>query len=1237
MIGRNSLSNWLGVLLVAGATALPASAQVATGTVSGTVRDNQGGVIPGAMVTLTSERQGTKLAPSVTNSDGNYVIPNVAADTYTIDVTMDGFRSAKRTGVAVSPGDRVAVQPFTLDVGGKTETITVTAEAPLVQSQSGERSFTITTAAVQNLPIQNRTFSALAALAPGMSNTGGNNPARLGGGGSNNAMFDGIGIIDTGSNSIQLLMNMEAVGEVKVLTSSYQAEYGRSSGVQISAVTKSGTNRFRGALYDIERNSDWNSNSWFNVRTGAQKTISKEKDWGYAVGGPVGKPGHDNKLFFFFSQEWRPRTTGGQVTRFRVPTALERLGDFSQSRDNNGNLFPYIRDAATGLPCSATNTSGCFQDGGVVGKIPQSRLYGVGLNVLNYWPLPNDSDGYAATNSYNFKSIKPTVKSHGRQEALRGDYQVSPNLRVSGKLITQDNSTQPNNNDIRFGTGTTSLIPGFNDMTDWVPLMLQWSGSVNYNINPSTFVEASYGGFYNQIATTPLDDASNKDLVGLGGFPMLFPDADILDPRFYSSRILSSLAARGVAPPYFVNGRMRVPPSFNWGNRIANAPPNITDFGCCFTLNRVQNVNLSVTKIAGRHLARAGLYLDHSYKPQSAGVGATGSYRGTVNFTNDANNPLDSGFGFANAALGVFSSYQQANRFLEGNYVYNNVEWYVQDNWKVSSKLTLDYGLRFVHQSPQYDTYGFSSNFLEGLWDPSKAPQLFRPTCAPGVAAPCTGQNVRALNPITGEILGAGSSAVVGQIVPGSGLLTNGVFPAGTGQVAKENYTWPWLKLAPRFGYAYDLSGTQRFVLRGGAGIFYDRPDGNSMFGQITNPPASRSVTVNNGQLQALGNGLQVSAPPGLSLFQYDAGVPTSVQWNTGLQFTLPWASVVDVEYVGNHSYNLLANTDINAPDFGAAYLPQNQNTTLAASTIPGATALATNFYRPYRGFGAINRNMTVGYNNFHSLQTSWNRRFRDGFQFTLNYTLSRNKGTAGNNPVRIAHDANNTIVLRDDQDFNYQITGNDRTHVVKANFVWDLPDWKRTGALPAVVGAVVNDWQLSGIFTGGSGAPYTIGYSYPGIGNANLTGTPNYGARVVIVGDSGKGCSSDPTRQFNTSAFQGPQLGSLGKESGVNYMRGCPDHTFDFAIARNIRAGQNRQLQLRLELYNAFNTVIFNGRNTTINLAGLDTPSVGTNLPYDATGAVIPSRILPNSAGFGVATSAAGLRSMQVQIRFAF
>ena len=174
-----------------------------------------------------------------------------------------------------------------------------------------------------------------------------------------------------------------------MLTSGYQAEYGRSAGLQVTGVTKSGSNRFRGSVYDIRRDSDWNSTSWTDIRNGDPKPLSKQQDWGYTIGGPIGKPGGRNSWFFFYGHEFRPRETGGAINRFRVPTLLERQGDFSQTTDNNGALFNLVRDASTGLPCTAANTNGCFQGGGVLGRIPQNRLYGLGLNVLKQWPVPN--------------------------------------------------------------------------------------------------------------------------------------------------------------------------------------------------------------------------------------------------------------------------------------------------------------------------------------------------------------------------------------------------------------------------------------------------------------------------------------------------------------------------------------------------------------------------------------------------------------------------------------------------------------------------------------------------------------------------------------------------------------------------------------------------------------------------------------------------------------------------------
>ena len=226
------------------AASAPALAQVTTGTIAGTVKDVQGAVIPGATVQLVNDAQGTKSSAIVTSSAGDFVFPNISVGVYSIEVTLTGFKTLKRSGIVLGAGDRVQLGALIIEVGVVSETVEVRSASPMVQSQTGERSFTVQTSAVESLPISNRSFVQLASLAPGVAGTG-NNPARIGGGGANNVMMDGISTMDTGSNSVLLQMNVESIAEVKVLTSSYQAEYGRSSGLQITATTKSGTNRFR--------------------------------------------------------------------------------------------------------------------------------------------------------------------------------------------------------------------------------------------------------------------------------------------------------------------------------------------------------------------------------------------------------------------------------------------------------------------------------------------------------------------------------------------------------------------------------------------------------------------------------------------------------------------------------------------------------------------------------------------------------------------------------------------------------------------------------------------------------------------------------------------------------------------------------------------------------------------------------------------------------------------------------
>jgi hypothetical protein len=1204
--------------LLAIATA-PAGAQ-ATGTVAGSVRDAQGGVMPGATVTLVSQSRGTSIT-GVTNATGDFVVPNVPGDTYTVRISMSGFKTVERRDVAVSPGDRVVVGNIVIEVGGVAETVTVGAEAPMIQAQTGERSYTVTAESVQNLPINSRNWSALTGLTPGVVGS-----VRLGspGANNNNVMLDGVAIMDTGNNGQMLQTNVDAIAEIKILTSGYQAEYGRASGMQITAVTKSGSNQFHGSVYDLERNSDWNANSWTNVQNGDPKAVSKQRDWGYTIGGPAGRPGGANKLFFFYDHEYRPRESGGNIRRFRVPTVLERQGDFSQSTDNTGAPFTRIRDASTGLPCTPANTSGCFQADGVLGRIPQHRLYPIGLNILRLWPEPN-TQGL----NYNYENTAPTDKRLTQQPTVRVDYQASASLRVTAKYTGQLATVKP----------TVGTIPGFNDTLNKFPFIYQPSATVNYTLSPTLFIEGTYGFIQNQLGTPIISPASNRCNVGLCDIPLLFPDAGAVDSRYYNPTVLEAIGS-----PMYVGGRIMLPPTFSFGSRIANQPPSLI-YPAFLNKNRTHNVGVSATKLVGRHTLKAGFYWFNALKNENLGISGAIPFNGALNFGQDANNPFDTGFGYANAALGVFSEFSQQSKFVEGAYRYNNTEWYLQDNWRVNNRLTFDYGLRFTHQQPQHDSLLQASNFFLDRWNRSEAPLLYVPGCSLN-QSPCPSASRVAVHPVTGASLGPGTAVAIGTLVANSGNPVNGVVQAGQG-IAKENYTWPSTGVAPRIGAAYDLTGTQGMVIRGSFGVFYDRPEGNTTSNQIGNPPNSTATTVRWATLDSLQGGLRTQAPAQLVVFKYDSDLPTSLQWNAGIQMVLPWASSLDVSYVGTHGFNLMnpfnQPIDINGIDLGAAFLAQNQDPTLS-SAIPGQAALSTDLMRPYRGFGPILLQWGRFWTDFHSIQTSFNRRFRNGLQFGLNHTLTlRQAGTntlPSNAGVRLVHNADGTYADAPEWPRAEELLGENnglRRHVIRGNAVWDLPDLTRDSALMNVVGIIVNDWQLSGVLTAGSGTPYDIGYAYQNGGTSvNLTGTPNYAARIRIVGDTGRGCSDNQYAQFNVDAFAGPLPGSDGLESGRNYLTGCFDKTVDLAIQRNIRIGGGRQVQLRADVFNAFNTVVFSGRQSALQLVSPTDPRVVNN-QYNADGTLNQNRLQPRNAGFGAVNAAQAMRSVQLQIRFTF
>ncbi len=1244
--------------LFAGVLAMPASAQITTGTVTGTVVNSSGGVVPGATVVLVSQSQGTPLTPVITNAQGGYTVASLKADTYTVEVTMSGFKKTTRTGIAVSGGDRVVVPKLTLTIGGQQESVEVTAQAPVIQAASGERSSALESTQLQNLPMGSGTnpshgWTSLLATQPGINSSGGTT-RRVGGGGQDNVMLDGLSSLDTGCNCLMSGMNVpaEAIEEIKVVTSGYQAEYGRASGAQISAVTRGGTNRFHGSLYDYERNSNWNSNSWTNIHNGFSKAVSKQRDWGYVIGGPVGKPGGDNKLFFFYTQEFQPRKGGNQTSNLRLPTALERQGDFSQTLDANGQLISPIMDSTTGLP---------FADGGTVGKIPVSRLYGPGIALLNMYPMPNGTQ--AAGSSYNDTEVVPVQNNLSYTPVVRVDYQFSPTFRATWKIDAASARVIPGWN-VNGGDGQVLPRDNFTQTIQKFPLSFNTSGSINYSFSPTTFLEASYGINQNRLGNPAIGPMSNVNNIVCpqalsdqiqncngSSLPLLFPDAGVVSSKYYEYNALQQIGT-----PFFQDGRIEMPPRLQWGGSpyIGNVPPSLRYPGW-LNINRIQEASANLTKVMGSHTAKAGLYIEHAFKAQNTGGNA---FQGTLNFGVDANNPLDSGFPYANEALGIFNSYDQGSKFIEGNFVYNNIEWYLQDNWKVNRQLTLDYGVRFVHQSPYIDGLKSVANFFPNKWDPAQAPVLYVPAC-PGGVSPC-GSNYQAMNPVTGALLGPGTSTLIGAAVLGTGNFANGMVQAGNG-ISNAGYNYPSLAVAPRFGMAYDLNGDQRIVLRGSLGLYFDRPDGNVAFSTVANPPVATSLTQQWGSLAALSNSIQIGPVPQIHANQYNSPIPKDVQWNAGVQFALPWQSSVDVSYVGHHSYDVLGGIEngnavnLNSIDLG---------TTLAASgqdpTQSGNKPLTSNLLRPYQGYSNIYIQQGRFSRTFHSLQFSFTRRFSHGFSFGVNdtWTLS-DKGSTGlpGPQLRVNHNADGTYTVRPDQQTAIDLFGNQgtRVQIFTANYVWDLPDISSDNSALRAIGYLVNDWQLSGVFNADSGSPYDLNWSYNGGINSgggrseSLTGSPDYNARIVLTNLAalGSGCSSNQYAQLNntlvasgsgvmSTALAGPQVGSVGLDSGRRYLTGCGNHTLDTAIQRNIKLGGGRQIVLRADVYNTFNTVIYTGRQTQLQMNSATNQTV-RNGQFDASGAMDQGRLQPRNAGFGAANNAASLRTVQGQIKFQF
>lgn len=1147
-------------------------AQTTSGSIAGTVIDVTEASVANAKVTAIEQEKKTTFQ---TNSDttGRFVFPQVPPGTYTVGVEAPGFKRFEKN-VILNGNERLALGNLTLQVGSVDQTVEVNAQAIQLQTESGERSQTMNTQVLENIAINGRSYLPLVALVPGVTTVPSLQTAGHGGIGSisanggrtnqNNLTLDGIGNVDTGNNGDQLAtVSLDSVQEFRVLTSNYQAEYGRSSSAQISVVTKSGTSEFHGSAYWFHRHEGLNANNWNNNRNGLQRQKQRYNDLGYTIGGPVFIPNHfnreKNKLFFFFSQEYQRQLKPQGTRNQTVPTDLERQGNFSQSVDKNGNPVT-IKDPTTGSPFPGN-------------IIPKDRLYGPGMAVLNLYPKANFLMGPNGLPNKGFNYTSQISDSYPRREdLLRGDYNLTDKWKIFARFVNNSDAVTSYYGSFVLGS-SIPLVP----ITDSRPgkgLAL----SATTLISPTMTNEATWGFGKNIIHIDPTTDGLTRAKTGVN-LPLLYPDAvqqDFIPTFGFNGSRLSGTASFGTNNA----------PFYNYNT----------------TIEWIDNLS----KVWNQHTLKAGVYVQRSRKDQTSFAAANGSY----DFSDDASNPLDTGFGFSNAALGVYRSFTQASKYATGMYRYTNTEFYVQDTWKVTRRLTLDYGLRMYLVQPQYDAALQTSNFFAERWKASDAPRLYKPMLNPN------GKGNIAVDPLTGA---TAPSTSIGKIVPNSGNLTNGIALAGK-DVSKYLMEFRPPQWGPRVGFAWDVTGAQTIVVRGGGGIFYDRFQGNNVFDELTNPPTTFAPTLVNGYASQISPANLLIAPSSLNGLDYQGKVPTTYNYSLGIQYKLPLDFVLDTAYVGSLSRHQLDKVNLNAIPYGTTFLPQNQDPTKNPNAQLGSSAYDRDFLRPFPGYGDIAIHREGSSSNYNSLQVTANRRFSHGFQFGLSYTWGKALGVTGGDGDYVRIDNLTRFA-------NYgPIAAIDRRQTFAANYIYDLPSVFKHG----VAHSLFDGWQISGLTRFQTGAPFGVGFSIPNIANQNLTGSYTEGARIQLVGNPLTGTSDSPYSRLNAAAYAPPQPGTIGLGAGVNYLTAPGINNTDLSLQKTFKFTERKWLELRADTFNVFNHTQFGGINSTVNFSGLVNPTV-TNLFLKADGSI------NNLNGFGTVNGARDPRIMQLAMRFVF